>query len=862
MASIQDLTEQWKKALSIEANELKTQGGTKTIIINGKCLTRNEDGATYWFTYSADLLLPDGTPIRIQYKNLECTGQIVSVEGQDVILKVDSYIGESIREAILFSEPWELLLTLAKRLDRITESPMKQKRVHRLLAANSPIKHPQEKAKNEIHELILRAKYNFTTYVWGPPGTGKTYTLARMIARHYQAGKKILILSHSNAAVDVLVFEAATYIQSKYKWKTGDIVRYGFSSNPKINEHPDLLAAKLVEKNSPELRIEQAQLEESRADLKSTYHHSKGKLLANTEAKLKEVRYKIKKEEEHYVENARVIGATLSKAAMDPVLFEREYDLIVVDEASMAYIPQIAFAASLGKRIIVCGDFKQLPPIAISKHRIVAKWLCRDIFEATKIVENIGLEKAIPNLMTLTKQRRMHPQISRFTNQYIYGNKVSDHAAVATIRQPIANMQPFVNDAAILLDLSQIGAFALKDASSDSRYNLLSACIAMQLILSAKANGLDSIGYITPFKAQSRFVTVLLKEFFPENQEVIGDNKIIAATVHKFQGSERDMIIFDSVDSYPQSRASVLLTDNNSEKLMNVAITRAKGKFIHLADRKYLESRTGKNTTIRKLIDHFVSQGKDYSRQQLPELLKKSYDTRLQWFTEDYEEQIRKDIAQAKKITISISIPNKMNNKLWRAFIHAENNTHITVISSRKEGIPLRKFDHIAMDLVQPFIDIDGQIIWIGLPFIETNFESSPKQPFITCRLEAKKVIQSVYRFIHFPTASSRRVEREQKPISYQPTYSLGKYIRSWDQCPNCNSIRQIQTKQDGSITLACDHCGMPGRITVYFLEKFLTFTDLRCTTCNRPLEAVEDGKQASVTCSHCHVNIPVQTLL
>ena len=65
---------------------------------------------------------------------------------------------------------------------------------------------------------------------------------------------------------------------------------------------------------------------------------------------------KIKVEKE-YIENAKVIGATLSKCAIDSLIYERTFDLVVVDEVSMAYVPQIALVASLGKRIVVCGDF-------------------------------------------------------------------------------------------------------------------------------------------------------------------------------------------------------------------------------------------------------------------------------------------------------------------------------------------------------------------------------------------------------------------------------------------------------------------------------------------------------------------------
>ena len=52
---------------------------------------------------------------------------------------------------------------------------------------------------------------------------------------------------------------------------------------------------------------------------------------------------------------------------------------------------------------------------------------------------------------------------------------------------------------------------------------------------------------------------------------------IVSATIHRFQGSERDVMVFDTVDSYPQNRAGMLLIGKESERLINVAITRTKG---------------------------------------------------------------------------------------------------------------------------------------------------------------------------------------------------------------------------------------------------------------------------------------------
>ena len=121
-----------------------------------------------------------------------------------------------------------------------------------------------EKMKNPKNELAYRSFYNPTTYVWGPPGTGKSYNLSRIISAHYQK-KSVLVLAHSNAAVDVLMSEVTKQIEKK--WTPGEIVRYGYSQHEHIRNHETLLASKLVEttNGSWEKRL---YLEETRQDLR------------------------------------------------------------------------------------------------------------------------------------------------------------------------------------------------------------------------------------------------------------------------------------------------------------------------------------------------------------------------------------------------------------------------------------------------------------------------------------------------------------------------------------------------------------------------------------------------------------------
>ena len=91
---------------------------------------------------------------------------------------------------------------------------LKRNRIKRLVDGTSSPKH-MEKMKNPKNELAYRSFYNPTTYVWGPPGTGKSYNLSRIISAHYQKGKSVLVLAHSNAAVDVLMSEVTKQIEKK-----------------------------------------------------------------------------------------------------------------------------------------------------------------------------------------------------------------------------------------------------------------------------------------------------------------------------------------------------------------------------------------------------------------------------------------------------------------------------------------------------------------------------------------------------------------------------------------------------------------------------------------------------------------------
>ncbi|MDZ5609052.1 AAA domain-containing protein [Bacillus pseudomycoides] len=741
--SLTETMKEWHQALAYEIKHWKTIGGSKLSIINGRFLYTDYESTVYVFQLISEVSLPDGTPIRIEFDGEEATGEVLSVHGLEIELKLNDYIQGEIREATLYSEPWQLLEQLQERLKEIRKDKQKRQRVRRLLDGKSTPKH-MEKMKNPKNELAYRSFYNRTTYVWGPPGTGKSYNLSRIISAHYQKGKSVLVLAHSNAAVDVLMSEVTKQIEKKEKWTPGEIVRYGFSQHEHIRNHETLLASRLVETTNGSWGEEKLYLEEMRQDLRQKILSYKAtssdkKRMQEIEGDLRKQRAKIKEVEREYIENAQVIGATLSKCAIDSLIYERTFDLIVVDEVSMAYVPQIALAASLGKRIVVCGDFLQLPPIAMANHELVRKWLGEDMFYHAGIVQSVNSYETHPNLFMLQEQRRMHADISKFTNSFIYKNRVFDHPSVSA-RKDLAKLQPFANEATALFDTSLMGAYSLKDAASGSRFNMMSGLIAMQMILIGLLDGVQSIGVVTPYRAQSRFLSTCIREILQKTK--YRNTPILAATVHKFQGSERDMMIFDTVDSYPQERPGVLFFDHKNHRLVNVAVTRARGKFIQLSDCQYMRKNLSRKQALSHLTAHLERHGNVYDRTTSRSLLERKITKRLRWFMQMNLEEpkgLLKDILSAKqKIIISLPSTRQIDKRVWQALMRTS--AQVTIYSDGP--IPLKNVRIQRQNKSLPFLLIDDEIFWVGAPLTsQMMFEGSPEFPYICTRLHAPETI-------------------------------------------------------------------------------------------------------------------------
>jgi hypothetical protein len=399
----------------------------------------------------------------------------------------------------------------------------------------------------------------------------------------------------------------------------------------------------------------------------------------------------------------------------------------------MAYVPQAAFAASLGKRVIICGDFKQLPPIASSRDSLVTKWLKEDVFHRAGVVEWVEAGKLHPHLFLLKEQRRMHPDISAFTNQYIYHSLVGDHESVQNSRNQIVEKCPFPGRASILLDTSYMGAFSLTEKSSHSRLNIWQALISFQLIHESYLGGARSIGYVTPYRAQANVMDLLLQDLY--QTEVLSAD-IISATVHRFQGSERDVMIFDTVDSNPQERAGMLLTGIDSERLINVAITRTKGKFIHVGNIAFIRKHVYNRKTIRQLVEHQEKHQQSIRTKDIGTWIKNQH-PKLQWIHALKLEKVLKDIQNAQtSIIISLPVTIDLPQSWVNVLVNRHHSTMLTVISE-KSWPKLLPNSWQEEGYTFPFILMDQHILWLGFPL---GRGKGLQPPYIAARINSEKI--------------------------------------------------------------------------------------------------------------------------
>ena len=266
-------------------------------------------------------------------------------------------------------------------------------------------------------------------------------------------------------------------------------------------------------------------------------------------------------------------------------LDEGFFDLVVIDEASQCDIASALPLIYRAKRLVVIGDPQQLRHIStiskIQDMRLLEKHELVDNFLSWAYGSNSLFDLAQASISSsdqivmLRDHHRSHAQIIEFSNRHFYDGMLRPATKMNNIKLPPRFKQAirWIDVKGKVIRPAEGGAINPKEVQQVIH-------TLKQLLVENPYEG--SVGIVSPFRAQANAIRQALHS---DNHlsSLIVKHDILVDVVHKFQGDERDVMIFSPTISLDTPQGALwFLRDNGN--LFNVAITRARALLLVVGD--------------------------------------------------------------------------------------------------------------------------------------------------------------------------------------------------------------------------------------------------------------------------------------
>ncbi|MFQ5889414.1 MAG: AAA domain-containing protein [Gemmatimonadota bacterium] len=603
-----------------------------------------------------------------------------------VRLTTSEWLGRHPGHAELAFDPTWLLDALADRLAEIGREPdlFHPETALRLFGRLFPGTGEEEPRRPESDELndsqrtaLRRMLGSDVQFVWGPPGTGKTRLLGHAAAELAERGR-VLVVATTNAAVD----EAAERVANSLG-PTGvtanRIVRLGaefsvtgdlrlsleaaldrFASGPGgwledaitdlerelLGGRPRRAAGGAARRTTgrgarrsgvelhgagPELDGAGSRLHGAGPEPRSTppggLRARLGRLLAAARGaedpslppRLGRLVGEMQSAARLVLGEADVVVSTFARLSVREELAGLRFDSVIVDEASTAPLPCVLVAAArASRRAIAIGDFQQLPAVVVSRDGRAARWLARDAFREAGIVpDRPAGEPALPSerdrlCAMLVEQYRMAPPIRALVSDVFYGGRLRDAAEVA--RRPLA-AAPLV-----LVDTTTLRPSVVRAEGSRSNPKHLEVLLRLLEILARR--GLSDVAVVAPYRVHIRRLASLARGRLGP----VAPRQLEISTIHRFQGREKAVVVFDTVDA-PPARSWFLNERRNPDfpRLLNVALSRSREMLVLVGGVDGLRRTLPPNALLHRVIERIRSEGVTLDARRLLEESRKLF---------------------------------------------------------------------------------------------------------------------------------------------------------------------------------------------------------------------------------------------
>jgi ATP-dependent RNA/DNA helicase IGHMBP2 len=449
----------------------------------------------------------------------------IEERGVGLMLQADEHTFDLMDRALGFLE--ENKLDNIKKIVAQLKQNSDIKVLPRTIYDNENLNESQNQAVNAIMQQ------DGISIVHGPPGTGKTTTIAHAIHGLVKAGKKVVVTAPSNTAVDhcarVLVKHGLKILRVGNNIKIADDVA-AFTVDGYLEQAAELKQIKNYQKQINELRKKTGQFKRvfdkaAREERQANYQEIK--------ALRKEVKalraFAIDK-----VKHAADVILGTPVGLFDELGFDFQADYLFIDEAGQCHDALAWLLAPIAPNWILAGDVHQLPPTYLANQNMRNP-------AASSILHN--MQQWISKIHFLDTQYRMTPKIAQFSNAQFYDN------------------------AFLFYDTAGMGYEEKIIEETGSRFNEGEVDLVQKLLDSPENQAVNWV-LISPYQGQVDALKTALA------------TKHKISTVDSIQGQESEGIIISLVRSNDAQEIGFL----RDYRRMNVAMTRAQNRLIVIGD--------------------------------------------------------------------------------------------------------------------------------------------------------------------------------------------------------------------------------------------------------------------------------------